>query len=244
MGNAFTWEQDDDIWNHFYACACSKHMWESNEMTIRIIRFLDDMGSIMSWSPTIVTCSCYNNDFYMHYPIMWKHCGSYDGFRRTFYRSWYMLYGSKSSFLYHFHYAENNLASNRGLIPSSSRPRWFEKVVSCWFLVNISMISNYTPELTGHGHAEKPIDNGYGVDMSMFLSEEMMPPCQLRPTKCLLPLDALWNSYRCLSTWEFTKLYLWRIDWIVMLPMLLVMSCWWPYGHLPTGKRRIKHSEQ
>ena len=118
MGNAFTWEQDDDIWNHFYACACSKHMWESNEMTIRIIRFLDDMGSIMSWSPTIVTCSCYNNDFYMHYPIMWKHCGSYDGFRRTFYRSWYMLYGSKSSFLYHFHYAENNLASNRGLIPS------------------------------------------------------------------------------------------------------------------------------
>ena len=99
-------------------------------------------------------------------------------------------------------------------------------------------------KLTGRGHAEKAIDNGYGVDMSMFLSEKMMPPCQPNPTKCLLTFDALWNSHRRLCTWEFTKISLWRIDWIVVLPMLLVMSCWWSYGHLPTDKRRIKHSEQ
>ena len=181
-------------------------------MTIRIIRFLDDLGSILSWSPKNMTCSCYNNDFSIHYPIVWKHCGSLDGFRRTFYRSWYMLYGSKSSFLYHFHYAQHNLASNQALTRSSHRSGWFEKLVSCRVLVNISIIYINTPEAAR--------------------------------SWSLLPIGALWNSYRRLSTWEVIKIYLWRIDWIVMLPMLLVMSCWWPYGHLPIEKRHIKHSEQ
>ena len=210
MGYAFSWEQDDDIRIHFYACACPKRMWESNDMTIRIIRFLVDFGSILSWSPKNITCSCYNNDFTIHYSVVWKHCGSLDWFRSVL------------------------------VVVLDDLKMWWaiELLLMCGWYPIIPL------KLTGCGHAEKAIDNGYGVDMSMFLSDEMMPPCQPSPTKCLLPLDALWNSYRRLCTWEFTNIYLWRIDWIVVLPMLLVMSCWWSYGHLPTDKRRIKHSEQ
>ena len=63
-------------------------------------------------------------------------------------------------------------------------------------------------------------------------------------TKCLLPLDGFKKTCNCLWTWEMMGICEWLIDWIVMLPMLIVMSCWWPYSHLLTHKRSTKHTKQ
>ena len=41
----------------------------------------------------------------------------------------------------------------------------------------------------------------------------------------MMTIDDHWNSYRSLRALENTKIYLRRVDWIVVLPKLIVTSC-------------------
>ena len=105
-------------------------------------------------------------------------------------------------------------------------PCWYRSLKHCGELLNAFetlMISVYYPQV--NMSLSYTVDHDYGVFISLFLPETMMQSCQLCPTKYLLLLGSLRNSYSTLGTRKFTKIYLRWIDRIIVLPMILVMSC-------------------
>ena len=64
---------------------------------------------------------------------------------------------------------------------------------------------------------------------------------------CKLVVVAIWGFLELLYFSQYRRNYEnWciRTSWIVVPPMLLLMSSWWLYSHVPTHKRPTMHYEQ
>ena len=78
------------------------------------------------------------------------------------------------------------------------------------------------------------IKYAYHVFSPSFLPVIMMPQCQPSLIKCLVMFDDRMNSHCSHSTYENTKILVWRNGWIIVLSILLVLRCRRPYSHVPT----------
>ena len=81
------------------------------------------------------------------------------------------------------------------------------------------------------------------VFISFLLSQVMIPNYHPILIKWLLTLDTLWNTLIYRRTAEITTIYLWKIGWIVVLPTLIMKSCWERYGNVPTHIGSMKHCD-
>ena len=86
----------------------------------------------------------------------------------------------------------------------------------------------------------------YYVIDSSFLSVITVPPGHPTSVKCVVPFDDRMNGYDALRSWEMMKISVRSSDWLIVLSMLIVMNCLWPYGHVPTsrGLTSIMNSNQ
>ena len=87
------------------------------------------------------------------------------------------------------------------------------------------------------------IEQGCDVFFSLFPSEILMSYHWQHPIWCFLLLHGLWYSDNSHRTWEMIKGCVRRMDRIVVLPMLVVMSYWWPFSHITTHYGPTKHCE-